>query len=92
MWLPTGFKKSDYTRKGLNHTFGSIQGSWGSSDPSTNPPVAVPAPTIDNAEIAAEQNSDMLRRRMGRASTILSGQSGTEISSQNVASKILLGM
>ena len=56
------------------------------------PPDATPAPTIDNAEIAAEQNSDMLRRRMGRASTILTGQNGAEISSQNVASKILLGM
>lgn len=47
------------------------------------------APTIDEARQAAEQ-SDLLRRRRGRAATILTGQTG-DTSAVNVGTKTLLG-
>lgn len=59
---------------------------------SSLPSVATPPPNIDQAELAAENADDMLRRRRGRASTILSGPDGAMPESTNVATKILLGM
>lgn len=53
-------------------------------------PIAQPgAPTIDDARLAAEK-SDMLRRRRGRAATILTGTTG-DTSAVNVGTKTLLG-
>lgn len=46
-------------------------------------------PTIDEARQAAEQ-SDLMRRRKGRASTILTSQGGGQ-STTNVGTKTLLG-
>lgn len=46
-------------------------------------------PTIDDARAAADQ-SDLLRRRRGRAATILTGRSG-DTSTVNVGTKTLLG-
>ena len=57
-------------------------------------PPPVPVPTIDQASVAAEQQSEELRNRKGRASTILSGPDtqyrGGEGSVQT-ATKALLG-
>lgn len=47
------------------------------------------APTEDEARKSAEQ-SDMLRRRKGRAATILTSQTG-DTSTTNVGTKTLLG-
>lgn len=58
------------------------------------PPPPVPVPTIDQAAVAGEQASDALRRRQGRASTVLSGNptqyNGGEANVQTAA-KALLG-
>ena len=58
------------------------------------PPPPVPVPTIDQASVVAEQQSEELRNRKGRASTILSGPNtqyrGGEASVQTAA-KALLG-
>lgn len=51
--------------------------------------VAPVAPTEDEARKAAEQ-SDLLRRRKGRAATILTSQTG-DTSTANVGTKTLLG-
>lgn len=70
----------------------SVFGLAGGDYNEVTPAVAEPPPTIDQAEVAAEVNSDMLRRRRGKASTILSGKDGSAVSPQNIATKILLGM
>lgn len=46
-------------------------------------------PTVDDARQAAEQ-ADLLRRRRGRAATVLTGSSG-DTSTVNVGTKTLLG-
>lgn len=44
--------------------------------PQVQQPVAPPAPTLNDAELKAEQTADDLRRRRGMAATILAGQPG----------------
>lgn len=55
------------------------------------PQQAIPAgpPTVDEARQAAERG-DLLRRRRGRAATVLTGSSG-DTSAVNVGTKTLLG-
>ena len=55
------------------------------------PPVAIPPPTFEDAALSAEQQSDMLRKRRGRASTILNGEGGSTIGRNNLATNLLLG-
>lgn len=59
--------------------------------PPPTPPVPVPPPSINDAAAAAESYSDQLRQRRGRASTVLSGSQGSDVSNNNLASKLLLG-
>lgn len=67
-----------------------------SAKPPKAPQVDIPqpitpagVPTMDEARQVAEKN-DQLRRRRGRASTILTGQSG-DVANVNVGTKTLLG-
>lgn len=80
--------KNIITKGAASSTFG-LNGGY---DEAPKPPTAIAPPNIDSAQVAAEQNSDMLRRRKGRASTILTGQDGAVPDSSNIATKILLGM
>lgn len=82
---PWGNKKADFLKNK-----GNTEEEWTTLN--KLPPVATPPPTFSEAEISAESNSDMLRKRRGRASTILSGQQGSMPNAINVATKILLGM
>ena len=54
------------------------------------PPAPLPPPTIDDAAASAAQTSDALRRRQGRASTILAGSTAQGANVQT-ATKALLG-
>jgi hypothetical protein len=59
--------------------------------PKLPPPPAPPAPPPTIVEASQrQQQSDMLRRKRGRASTMLSGPTGTT-ASPTVATKTLLG-
>lgn len=93
-WAPTGTQKSDYTWDGVkSHSTGKLSDSLGANtNKDKKPPVAIAPPNTDDAEISAEMNSDMIRKRKGRGSTILSGADGDMPSSSNIATKILLGM
>lgn len=76
-------------------TFGASELITGAAKPST-PDINIPqaitpagAPTIDEAREAAERG-DLLKKRRGRAATILTSQSG-DTSTTNVGTKTLLG-
>lgn len=56
------------------------------------PPPPVPTPTIDDAAVRGAQEADALRRRQGRASTVLSGNQGAGAGGPvPTATKALLG-
>jgi hypothetical protein len=63
--------------------------------PPPPPPVAPPPPpTIEDTAAKADSEADALRRRQGRASTILSGTanaSGGALAPANIGTKTLLG-
>lgn len=53
------------------------------------PAAPPPPPTVEDAGVKAEQDADALKKRRGRAATILTGQDGA--SAPNVGTKSLLG-
>jgi hypothetical protein len=53
------------------------------------PAAPPPPPTIEDASLKGQQDADMLKKRRGRAATILTGQDGA--AAPNVATKALLG-
>lgn len=53
-------------------------------------PVTPPPPTVDDTTMAAQQQADILAKRRGRASTLLTGDRGLT-TGPNVATKTLLG-
>lgn len=57
------------------------------------PPTPPPAPAIEDASQRAQQEGDALRRRKGRASTILAsrGRGGSSTGGPSVGTKTLLG-
>lgn len=66
----------------------------GNSTPAPPPPVITPAPppVVEDTQLKAEQEADQLRKRQGRASTILAGgmqDNGT--GTPAVGTKTLLG-
>ena len=60
-----------------------VSGLFGGNSPKT--PDAPPAPTIDEAYAAGEEERQRLRRRRGMASTILAGQANTQPNTQTQA-------
>ena len=60
-----------------------------SPPPMPAPMAPPPPPTLADADLKAQQDGDALRKRQGRAATILSGQQGA--SAPNVGTKALLG-
>lgn len=77
-----------FTGEGDKNIMGALSPqAGGSSELKTFTPAGTP--TVDEARMSAEQ-ADLLRRRRGRASTVLTSQSG-DTSTVNVGTKTLLG-
>lgn len=66
----------------------------GNSSPPPPPPAVPPAPppVVEDTQLRAEQQADQLRKRQGRAATILAGgMQGTGTGAPAVGTKTLLG-
>jgi hypothetical protein len=73
---------------------GLVKGLFGSTDtpPPPTPITPAPPPVIEDTQLQAEQQADQLRRRQGRASTIIAGaKQDTTGASPAVGTKALLG-
>lgn len=72
-----------------------VSSIFGSSSSSPPPPpiVTPPPPVVEDTQVRAEQQADQLRRRKGRASTILSGSQGGDsgTGAPTTGTKLLLG-
>lgn len=68
-------------------------GSQQSAPPPVPPPPPPVPPVIEDAGVKSEQDADAFRRRQGRASTVLSGNSnnGSGTGTPSVGTKTLLG-
>lgn len=53
------------------------------------PPAPTPVPTIEDTAVSAANQSDALRRRQGRASTVLAGKTDDAGTVSTTASKLL---
>ena len=68
----------------------------GGGSPTPTPVVTPPPPTVEDAEVKAQDTADQLRRRKGRASTILTNDMGSSTTggagtSPTIGTKALLG-
>lgn len=76
-----------FTGEGEKGIMGALAPQAAATEMKTFTPAGTP--TVDEARMSAEQ-ADLLRRRRGRAATVLTGSSG-DTSTVNVGTKTLLG-
>lgn len=65
-------------------------GGGSKPQPLPPPPAPAPAPTIDTASAEQQRGEDNMRKRQGRAATILTGAQG-DLSAPTTGTKQLLG-
>jgi type IV secretory pathway VirB10-like protein len=62
-----------------------------SPPPPPKAPEPLPPPVIEDTQAKGAQDADALRRRQGRASTVLTGKTTQDAGPAQTASKALLG-
>ena len=68
-----------------------MSGLFGGGDGSQGLQQAPPAPTVNDAEVSAQQTADKLRKRRGMASTILAGANTATATTPATKAASLLG-
>lgn len=81
-------KFNGYSRDGIRTYF---KGGKGGGAPTPPPVTAPPPPVIEDTQTKAQDDADQMRRRQGRASTILSQGNDASTGSPAVGTKTLLG-